>query len=218
MPTPMLKKYAEEAKVSIDQVEKLWGEAKAQASDKFKAQDGHYWAYVNSIVRKQLKLDESKKLTFKEYIELEFEPTSNQSTQSSPETIVEPCEAAHEDNGSMGLFVKTLFKARDTAHIMHLGTHSYAAHIALNDLYESLVEHADRFAETYQGQYGLIDFGDSQSIETFSETSAKEFIESLVKWVHKSRQLIPQDSYFLNLHDELITMVLGIKYKLENLA
>jgi hypothetical protein len=221
MPSPMIKKYAEESKTSIEQVEKLWSEAKAQATDKFKAQDGHYWAYVNSIVRKQLKLDESKKITFKEYVELEFEPTSDQPTQSSQETIVEPSTPPCEDSESqcsMALFIKTLFKARDIAHIIHLGTNSYAAHVAMNDLYNQLVEHADRFAETYQGQYGLIDFDDVHCTESFSE-STKSFIESLVNWVlGKGRQCIPQDYHFLNLHDELTAMVLGIKYKLENLS
>lgn len=71
MPTPMMKKYATEAGVSLERVEELWANAKKIAKDKFGKEDDHYWAYVNGIVRKGLKLKES--LSFKDYLGIKRE-------------------------------------------------------------------------------------------------------------------------------------------------
>ena len=53
-------------------------------------------------------------------------------------------------------FIGTLFLARDVAHSVHLNTRSYAKHQALNGFYDEVVDLADKFAEAYQGKYGLI--------------------------------------------------------------
>ena len=53
-------------------------------------------------------------------------------------------------------FIGMLFLARDVAHSVHLNTRSYSKHMALNTFYESIVDLADGFAETYQGRNGLI--------------------------------------------------------------
>lgn len=55
-------------------------------------------------------------------------------------------------------FVATLFAARTAAHIAHLGTRSYAAHKALDDFYNEILEVTDTFAETAQGVFGLMKF------------------------------------------------------------
>lgn len=54
--------------------------------------------------------------------------------------------------------VLTLFNARTAAHVMHLVTRSYAAHKALNEFYDGIVDVADRFAEAWQGANGLLPF------------------------------------------------------------
>jgi len=53
-------------------------------------------------------------------------------------------------------FVGMLFLARDVAHSAHLNTRSYAKHVALNEFYDGIIDLADKFAEAYQGKYGLI--------------------------------------------------------------
>ena len=53
-------------------------------------------------------------------------------------------------------FVGYLFLARDVTHSVHLNTRSYAKHKALQKFYEDIVDHADAFAEAYQGRHGLI--------------------------------------------------------------
>ena len=52
-----------------------------------------------------------------------------------------------------GKYVALLFLARDVAHRVHLKTKSFSEHMALNEFYNDIVEHADAFAEAYQGCY-----------------------------------------------------------------
>ena len=57
----------------------------------------------------------------------------------------------------IGKIVGILFMSRNYAHMSHLSTPSYAKHIALAELYEDIVEIADKLAEASQGKFGKID-------------------------------------------------------------
>jgi hypothetical protein len=52
--------------------------------------------------------------------------------------------------------VARCFAARTAAHFAHLKTKSYAAHVALAEFYEQVVEAADEFIECYQGVFGVV--------------------------------------------------------------
>lgn len=52
--------------------------------------------------------------------------------------------------------VNLLFNARTNAHIAHLQTRSYAAHKALDDFYNGILDIADSFAEASQGTQGIL--------------------------------------------------------------
>ena len=56
-------------------------------------------------------------------------------------------------SATAGKYVALLFLARDIAHRVHLKTKSFSEHMALNEFYNDIVEHADDFAEAYQGCY-----------------------------------------------------------------
>jgi hypothetical protein len=64
MPNPVLKKYAEKAHTTIDKVEEMWEKAKEVAANSVGKTSPQYWATVNSITQKMLKLKEST--TFKD--------------------------------------------------------------------------------------------------------------------------------------------------------
>lgn len=68
MPTPAIKKYAEQSGKTVEEVEKMWEEAVEQADKKFKGdgKNDRYWAYVNAIVRRRLGLSKKKKNKSKE--------------------------------------------------------------------------------------------------------------------------------------------------------
>lgn len=53
--------------------------------------------------------------------------------------------------------LQKLFEARDFIHLLHLNTTSYSEHKALNEFYDSWLDLADSFIETYQGKYGRIE-------------------------------------------------------------
>jgi hypothetical protein len=52
--------------------------------------------------------------------------------------------------------VNLLFNARTNAHIAHLQTRSFAAHKALNEFYDGVLDIADSFAEASQGTQGIL--------------------------------------------------------------
>lgn len=53
-------------------------------------------------------------------------------------------------------FVSVLFEIEVMAHIAHLQTTSLSQHISLNDLYQSMPELRDAYAEAQQGISGII--------------------------------------------------------------
>lgn len=55
-----------------------------------------------------------------------------------------------------GELASLLFEVTTQAHISHLQSNSYAAHKAMNELYDGLPDLLDRFVEAYQGFYGKI--------------------------------------------------------------
>jgi len=113
--------------------------------------------------------------------------------------------------------ISHLFAARDTVHLMHLRTKSFSQHVALNDLYDALLESADSIAEIYQGKYGIMKIPNPQFNDT--EYEPVEFVTELADWAEASRASIaPEDTNLLNEWDTLISAIFRAKYKLVNLA
>ncbi len=117
---------------------------------------------------------------------------------------------------SCGDFVGTLLHAGTQAHILHLGTRSFAEHKALEEFYEGIVEAVDEFAEAYQGAYDLID-GWPESFEGV-DGDALTFLQTLSKSVDDGRKDLPQDSEIQNLVDEVQALIDQTIYKLRFLA
>jgi len=111
-------------------------------------------------------------------------------------------------------FISMLFASRTQAHIFHLQTDSYAAHKALQEYYEEIVEIADGLVESYQGRYGIL--RDYSGQATFKEDNQPlAYFEALDKYVETTRQVIPQDSYIQNEVDTLVALIESTKYKLK---
>ena len=118
----------------------------------------------------------------------------------------------------MDQLISQLFAARDLAHRFHLRTRSFAQHLALNDLYDGLLEGADTIAELYQGKYGILNIP-AQSSYTFKEQDTLEFIRDLAQWAECARAIFnPADTNLLNEWDTVLSVIYRAKYKLENLA
>jgi len=208
MPTPLLKSYSEKSKKSVQHVEKLWDEAKKSADKTFNGKKGpRYWAYVNGIVKKRLKISES--FTFKEYVDL-----------TQPEVVPQPVDQTCPIDLSIESFTRfivCLFAARDKAHTLHLATKLFSKHVALNELYDLLLEFADKMAETYQGKYGILSIN-IPAADMFNQDDEISFVAALTDWLNgPARSLIGTDDFIINLFEELLGEVYRIKYKLENL-
>lgn len=115
-------------------------------------------------------------------------------------------------------FVGTLFLARDVAHSAHLNTRSFAKHSALNEFYEEVIELADKFAEAYQGKYGLI--GPISLMSAKKTNNIVAFLEGQVDELEKMRyKVVDKDcTPIQNIIDEIFGLYYTTLYKLKFLA
>lgn len=115
-------------------------------------------------------------------------------------------------------FVGTLFLGRDVAHSVHLNTRSYAKHVALNAFYDGIVDLADKFAEAYQGKYGLIGPITLQSAK--KQGNILEFLQDQMDEIEGTRYKVckKEDTALQNIIDEIVGLYLSTLYKLKYLA
>lgn len=132
----------------------------------------------------------------------------------------EPQPQEGENAGSAVSLFSKLFESREMAHIYHLQVNgeqgSHAAHTALNEYYEGVLDFIDDLIETYQGQYGIVD--GYETIDT-NETRTKEkveYFEGLVEFVKHGRKAISaEDTHLQNIIDEVVALIYRTLYKLK---
>lgn len=115
-------------------------------------------------------------------------------------------------------FVGTLFLARDVAHSVHLNTRSFAKHSALNTFYDGVIDLADKFAEAYQGKYGLI--GPISLMSAKKTNNIVEFLEGQVDELTEMRYKVvdKECTPLQNIIDEIMGLYYSTLYKLKFLA
>lgn len=112
----------------------------------------------------------------------------------------------------IGEFLLVCFHARTNAHVLHLQTRSYAAHKALNEFYDEIVDLADSFAEAYIGSYGLIEFSDTPYEP---HTDALKLLDELDDVVDSARDALNKgDTPLMSILDEIAALVASTRYKL----
>jgi hypothetical protein len=119
------------------------------------------------------------------------------------------------ENAIIGQFVSTLMAARTQAHIYHLQTPSFAAHKALNEFYDNIIDLIDGFVETYQGKYGIITGYSNVALQEYQSCEGIiAYFTTLCMFIEKSRSIIAQDSYLQNQVDEIVAEIHSLLYKL----
>lgn len=115
-------------------------------------------------------------------------------------------------------FVGILFLARDVTHSVHLNTRSYSKHKALQKFYESIIDHADDFAEAYQGRHGLI--GPISLMSAKKTSNVIEFLESQLAEIEGARYDVVDkaDTSLQQIIDNVVQLYLSTLYKLRFLA
>lgn len=115
-----------------------------------------------------------------------------------------------------------LMHSRTQAHIFHLGVSgpgAYAAHKALQDYYEGIVDLVDSLVESYQGKNGLIQFKPVINLDNNCDTrNILDYFDKLCMIVKTLRQA-PNlaDSFLQNQIDNVEDLIYSTKYKLTNL-
>jgi len=119
---------------------------------------------------------------------------------------------------SCARFIGALFLARDVAHSVHLNTRSYAKHMALNTFYDEIVDLADKFAEAYQGKYGLM--GPVALMTAKKTTNVVAFLEDQVAELEGMRYKVvdKECTPLQNIIDEIFGLYYSTLYKLKFLA
>jgi DNA-binding ferritin-like protein len=114
------------------------------------------------------------------------------------------------------------FHSRTQAHVFHLGVKgpgSFAAHKALNEYYDGIVDIIDGLVESYQGKYGLIKFQPVNGLDTNCDIkNIISYFEKLCSALEKLRQDKKlQDTWIQNQIDAVSELLYSTKYKLVNL-
>lgn len=101
-------------------------------------------------------------------------------------------------------FVSLVLLARDTAHLAHWKTKSYAEHKTLNDFYDEVLDLIDEFVEQYQGYYNKR--MDIKRTEDDGKASIREVLEYQAEWIEMKRYSIcsKDDTALQNTIDEIL--------------
>jgi DNA-binding ferritin-like protein len=113
--------------------------------------------------------------------------------------------------------VSELMNAATSFHKLHLkvtGTGSFAAHKALNELYDALPGHADDLAEGFQGAAEkLLSYTDEAPKVLSSVENALEYLRELIEMVSGLQSKMPY-SELVNDLDNVKSTLNSAKYKL----
>jgi hypothetical protein len=114
-----------------------------------------------------------------------------------------------------GEYVMRLMHSRTNAHIQHLQTKNYAAHVALQGYYEGVVGLVDRFVEAYQGVYGIKD--DYPTAYTL-ETDPVKMLTELRSWIERNRADVVDEEDLQSVIDDTLEFIAASLYKLKFLS
>jgi hypothetical protein len=114
--------------------------------------------------------------------------------------------------------VSELMNASTSFHKLHLkvtGVGSFAAHKALNDLYDALVDHADNLAEGYQGAAEiLLKYNEVPNKTLNTVEDGLDYIRMLIDMVTGLQSKMPY-SEIVNELDTVKSTLNSAKYKLK---
>jgi hypothetical protein len=165
-----------------------------------------------STIRKIYEADEVVAANLPQNVTPETEVTKIEQPEPQPET--------QEGPGSPVALFSKLFESREMAHIYHLQVNgemgSHAAHTALGEYYDVILDLIDTVIETYQGQYGIVD--GYETIDT-AETKTKEkveYFEGLAEFVKHGRKAISlEDTHLHSIIDDIVVLIYRTLYKLK---
>lgn len=113
--------------------------------------------------------------------------------------------------------VERVFATRNAVHLEHWRTKSFAAHSALGDLYDALIDGVDSVVEAHQGVFDLIKVGALEKQPKV--TDIIPHLEEDLVWINKNRKAITSGLPAIdNLLQELEDSYMRALYKLKHLS
>lgn len=100
-----------------------------------------------------------------------------------------------------GKFIGLLLQSRDSMHIAHLQTTSYAEHKALNGYYDGILDLTDSFTEKFFGRNGRVEIVVPES----KNQDAVSHLKSMQTIIEAERENYASD--LQNIMDEMLGLV-----------
>jgi hypothetical protein len=105
--------------------------------------------------------------------------------------------------------VKVFFHMLMNLRLYHWQTGSYARHVVVGNLYDTLSDLIDKFVEVYMGRYGrpVLDDGSINiSVKEMTDEKAHEYMQEYTYFLKKeiSKHLKSTDTDLLNIRDEML--------------
>jgi len=108
-----------------------------------------------------------------------------------------------------------ILHSQKQAHIFHLGTKSFAEHMALNGYYDEIDELVDGLIESFQGKYGLLTNYKSYKVQSYkNKKQVLKYFTSLLNTIEEKRDSV-DDSYLQNQIDTIQELIYSTMYKLK---
>ena len=108
-----------------------------------------------------------------------------------------------------------ILHSQKQAHIFHLGTKSFAEHMALNGYYGEIDELIDGLIESYQGKYGLLTNYKSFKNQSYkNKNQVLKYFTSLLNTIEEKRDCC-DDIYIQNQIDTVQEFIYSTMYKLK---
>ncbi len=111
-----------------------------------------------------------------------------------------------------------MLHSQKQSHIFHLGTKSFAEHMALNGYYTEIDELVDGLIESYQGKYGLLTNYKSYKNQSYkNKNQVLKYFTGLLNTIEEKRDSV-DDSYIQNQIDTVQELIYSTMYKLKFLS
>jgi hypothetical protein len=125
-----------------------------------------------------------------------------------------PSRTTNRSMSSVAKLISLLFNSREQTHILHLQTKSFASHKALQGYYEGIIPLADKYAETYQGKYGIIMGYTPLKSFVQGDKSILPYFKKLEKEVQSLRKQLPNDLDLENAYADILDLIHSTQYLL----
>jgi hypothetical protein len=124
-------------------------------------------------------------------------------------------QTSSDNNEDFCEMVCQILHSQKQAHIFHLGTKSFAEHMALNGYYDEIDELVDGLIESFQGKYGLLTNYKSYKVQSYkNKKQVLKYFTSLLNTIEEKRDSV-DDSYLQNQIDTIQELIYSTMYKLK---